>query len=710
VATEEVGIRLSLQGRREAAAGLSGTTKELEQVADSAEDVDKAGREAAKGLEKASDKKFAKGFASIRRGAAGLAGFLGRGLVKAAKVGAVALGAATVAAGAMSVKAIGLASDAAETGSAFKTVLGPSARGVQKDLNRLSRRFGIYNADLQQAATGFATLGKQAGKGKKELSGFSTDLVRAGLDLGSFYNASPEDAFKAIQSGLTGEAESLKRFNIFMSDAALNAFALQKGLSKTTQEMTDQEKIALRQAFILANLGDAQGDLARTAEGYANQQRGLTGRTQTFLKLLGGPMMTAGTGAFQGLNSIAKAGIKLLRQNLPAVQAHAERLSEKFATLGKTWAQDLPGAIDTLMNRWDTLKASFSGFSAGDTSVQMGTLKDNVVALGPAIAAAKDQLPGISDALAVTNVVTGFLADHVDTLARYMPWLAAGFVAVKVAQMAANIVTAASLPLRLAEVIATRQLVKANKELIAAQGAARVSTVAGAATSGVATAATTTQTGATRGLNAALRANPIGLVITALMLLVGGLVLAYKKSDTFRGIVDKMWGAVKTAGVWIGNLIKKAGEFMLKWTPLGRLVTTVRDNFDSVRSAVDRVIGSFKSAWEWAGKLGEKLSNIPGAAFLGDVAGGIGGIFGGGRAYGGPVAAGVGYKVGERGAETFVPAVSGVVVPNISTTPDVDFGDDDFGSAPPPSVHVYLDGEEVTTRVLTRLDTRVAFA
>lgn len=707
MATEEVGIRLSLQGRREAAAGLSSTSRELEGVADSAQDVDAAARDAARGLDKATDKRFSKGFAAIRRGAAGVAGTLGRGLVTGAKAGAYALGITAVAAAGLSVQAIGLAGDARETGSAFETVLGPSARGVQKDLDKLNNRFGIYSADLQSAATGFATLGKQAGESRKGLTEFSTDLVRAGLDLGSFYNASPDEAFAAIQSGLTGEAESLKRFNIFMSDAALNAFALKQGLTETTQEMTEQEKVALRQSFILAHLGDAQGDLARTSAGFANQQRGATGRIQELLRMLGGPLTTAATGAFKGLNAILKSAMGELETRLPQVEAGAQRLSVRFAKLGRTWAQDLPGAIDTLTARWDSLKSSFAGFRAGDTSTQMGTLKDNVLALGPAIVAAKEQLPGISDALEVTNVVTGFLADHVDTLADLMPWLAAGFVALKVSQLAANVATAASLPLKVAEVVATRQLVKANRELVAAQGISKVSTLGGAAASGVATGATGAQAGAQRGLNAAMRANPIGAIITVLTLLVGGIVLAYNKSETFRGIIDGLWGAIKTAAKWVWDLAVKAGQFVAKWTPLGVAVTLVKDKFDSVGDAVDWVTDKLKSAWEWISKVVEGAKNLPGMGLLGDIGEGIGSL--NPFAHGGAVEAGRPIRVGERGAETFLPTVSGVIMPNFTTTPDVDdmFGDDD-GPAGPPPVHVYLDGAEVTTRVLTRLETRVA--
>lgn len=54
-------------------------------------------------------------------------------------------------------------------------------------------------------------------------------------------------------------------------------------------------------------------------------------------------------------------------------------------------------------------------------------------------------------------------------------------------------------------------------------------------------------------LNAALSANPIGLVVIAIAALVAGLVIAYKRSDTFRSIVDGAFKAVGAAGKWLWN-------------------------------------------------------------------------------------------------------------------------------------------------------------
>ena len=57
-------------------------------------------------------------------------------------------------------------------------------------------------------------------------------------------------------------------------------------------------------------------------------------------------------------------------------------------------------------------------------------------------------------------------------------------------------------------------------------------------------------------LNVALAANPIGLVVLAIAALVLGLVLAWRKSETFRNIVTGAFGAVKDKAVDVFSWIK----------------------------------------------------------------------------------------------------------------------------------------------------------
>lgn len=78
---------------------------------------------------------------------------------------------------------------------------------------------------------------------------------------------------------------------------------------------------------------------------------------------------------------------------------------------------------------------------------------------------------------------------------------------------------------------------------------------------------TTAVTVAQKALNAVLRANPIGLVITAITLLVAGFILAYKKSETFRNIVNAAFNGIKSAALAVFGFITKYIQTQIKiWT------------------------------------------------------------------------------------------------------------------------------------------------
>jgi len=83
-------------------------------------------------------------------------------------------------------------------------------------------------------------------------------------------------------------------------------------------------------------------------------------------------------------------------------------------------------------------------------------------------------------------------------------------------------------------------------------------------------------------LNAAMRANVIGIVITGLALLVGGLILAYKKSETFRSIVDGAFKGIAAAAkfMWDGVLKPVFKLWLNMWfTIVGALVNGAASAF-----------------------------------------------------------------------------------------------------------------------------------
>lgn len=92
-------------------------------------------------------------------------------------------------------------------------------------------------------------------------------------------------------------------------------------------------------------------------------------------------------------------------------------------------------------------------------------------------------------------------------------------------------------------------------------------------------------------LNIALSANPIGLVVVAVAALAAGVVIAYKKSDTFRAIVDKLWSSIKSAWEWLGKFVSKMRDFKVPgW---------VKD----LKDAFGGLTGAFKGAGSAVGGL-----------------------------------------------------------------------------------------------------------
>lgn len=106
-----------------------------------------------------------------------------------------------------------------------------------------------------------------------EAAKMSTTLVTLAGDLASFKNISIDVANTALSAIFTGETESLKKLGIVMTEVNLKQFALNSGIKKTYETMSQAEKVQLRYNYILSVTKNAQGDFERTQGGAANQTR-----------------------------------------------------------------------------------------------------------------------------------------------------------------------------------------------------------------------------------------------------------------------------------------------------------------------------------------------------------------------------------------------------------------------------------------------------
>lgn len=120
-------------------------------------------------------------------------------------------------------------------------------------------------------------------------------------------------------------------------------------------------------------------------------------------------------------------------------------------------------------------------------------------------------------------------------------------------------------------------------------------------------------------LNAAMTANPIGLIIIAVMALIAGIVLLWKNSETFRNIVLGVWHAIATAATWLWNTILKPifNGLVLLWKNVVAPAAMWLWN-NVLKPAWDGIVTGVKWVWNWVQKsfLGWKLVFAKVAGFV----------------------------------------------------------------------------------------------
>lgn len=515
---------------------------------------------------------------------------------------------------------VGAFSELEDSSAAAGVVFGKNMRAIIKQSQGASKSMGLSEQQVISAANTFGTYGKAAGLSGQELASFATEQTQLAADMASFKGTSPEQAIEAIGAALRGEMEPIRSYGVLLDDATLRQEALALGLVTTTKEaLTPQQKTLAAQSAIFKQTADAQGDFARTSTSTANVQKTLSAETANLSTKFGkvlAPAFTwarkkalvfvsavsglldrvlsfqdalskgaSPTGLVRALGLDPRAGLGNVVRNViigvSTLVAAFKTGSDEVTATG--FAGVMQGIGNGLRSAYDTIKAAIAGGDFSGVSANFGAIMDVARPFGSVLAGAAGALgdvafsvgevlgtgikllPGLLQGMADA---AGWLADHQGVLNGILIAAAAGFIAVKVGQAAANAAALLSIPLKFAEVGANLALASSNRALIAARktdtGAALVqqdAAKAGIAMRAREAAASALSMGKTLALsaaqkvaaatqwllNAAMSANPIGLLIAGIVLLVGGLIWFFTKTKVGQKVVQVAWGAIKGA-------------------------------------------------------------------------------------------------------------------------------------------------------------------
>lgn len=168
---------------------------------------------------------------------------------------------------------IELGSDLSEVQNVVDVTFPQMSAQVDQFAKSAAASFGLSETMAKKYTGTFGAMAKAFGFTEEQAYQMGTSLTGLAGDVASFYNISQDEAYTKLKSVFTGETESLKDLGVVMTQTALDSYALANGFGKTTSQMSEAEKVALRYQFVQNQLTAAAGDFARTSDGWANQVR-----------------------------------------------------------------------------------------------------------------------------------------------------------------------------------------------------------------------------------------------------------------------------------------------------------------------------------------------------------------------------------------------------------------------------------------------------
>ena len=423
------------------------------------------------------------------------------------------------------------------------------------------------NSDPAEKSTSKWTVaaGQMIADFAKQASSKLAEVVKSGVD----YNATMESYLTNFKVMLGSEEAAATKLSEIRKMAASTPFSLDD-LTSGTQTLLQFGIAADDTTGVLQRLGDIS--------------LGNAEKLQTLTRAYG-KMSSAQKVTLENVNMMIDAGFNPLNQ---ICDATGESMSDLYKRIsdGKVSFSELEAAVEAATSQGGQF---YNGMlEASQTfSGRMSTLKDNVSALTGELTSGL--FAALGDLVVKLNEVVVSFLDSDEKMAQLKETI--GIATAVVAAAGTAFLTykgyvAAATAIEVIHTAATTAMTAAHK---AAEAGATGLAVAQA------------------GLNAVLKANPIGLVVSLLAALAAGLVTAYTTSETFRNAVNSAFASVKKiAQNAIGTVVDWINELVAKIEGAAAALANLKNGIgaaaDAYNSAYNNAINNYnkrKNAKQW---------------------------------------------------------------------------------------------------------------
>ena len=301
--------------------------------------------------------------------------------------------------------AIQAASDLEEVQNVVDVTFGDAGSvKIEKWAKNAGKQFGLTETQAKKFTSTLGAMMKSAGMTGDEIVQMSTDMSGLAADMASFYNLDFETAFQKIRAGISGETEPLKQLGINMSEANLNAFALAQGIEKTVAQMDQGEKTILRYQYLMQATADAQGDFARTSDGFANSTRLLETNIEQLKTNLGTILIPVANTVVGEINKILGAltstGERTVLDDFADIDLKTEAKIAQIESTAQE-ARTLTGVLDEIGNKAKANKTAVGEMAdnvpAGDKLKNLENLTDKLGEIETQAGESGTKITGMAD-------------------------------------------------------------------------------------------------------------------------------------------------------------------------------------------------------------------------------------------------------------------------------------------------------------------------
>ena len=199
-------------------------------------------------------------------------------------------------------KSVEAASNLAETTSKFNVVFAGQAEKANAWATELVNNYAMSTREARQYLGSVQDLLVPMGMQADAAGEMSNQVVKLSADLGSFNNLPTAQVMDDIQSALVGNYETMKKYGVVLNATTVEEKAMAMGLAKTKEELTAGMKAQAAYALMVAGSQAAIGDMARTADGYANQLKKFHAQIEDLTAGFGQRMLSVAADALSKIN------------------------------------------------------------------------------------------------------------------------------------------------------------------------------------------------------------------------------------------------------------------------------------------------------------------------------------------------------------------------------------------------------------------------